>query len=232
MRKSFLVASVATLALGTAGIAYAQNPAPSINVTASASPSKAGTKKKPKGVQFKLNITNDQLSRTTADTIEITFPSTVKVSTKGLKQCTLGDQALLDNLSKCKKSFVGKGTANALLGPQNPTPGPLGFDIQPVIGKNEVLFVLSGAANAVLHGKISKNKMKITIVPELRQVGGVYTALKDIDVTLNSKKTSLISTVGCKSKKHTIGVKLHYVPNPTAPAADTASSTADIKCSK
>lgn len=231
MRKTYFVAGVATLALGTAGIAYAQNPAPSIDVTASTSPGKAGTKSKPKGVQFKLNIANDQLSRTTADTIEITFPSTVKVSTKGLKECTLGDQELLDNLDKCKSSFVGTGTANAVLGPQNPTPGPLAFDIQPVIGKNQVLFVLSGAANAVLHGKINKNKIKITIVPELRQVGGVFTALKDIDVTLNTKKTSLISTVGCKSKKHTVGVKLHYVPNGVAPAADTASSSADIKCS-
>ena len=59
MRKSFLVASVATLALGTAGIAYAQDTTPSIEATGSGSPSKAGTKSKPAAVNFKLDVKNN-----------------------------------------------------------------------------------------------------------------------------------------------------------------------------
>ncbi len=88
MRKSFLVAAVATLALGTAGVAIAQTPAPSIESTGSGSPSKAGTKSKPKAVNFKLDVKNNAAAKTTAKSIKITFPSTIKVSTKGLDQCT------------------------------------------------------------------------------------------------------------------------------------------------
>ena len=66
MRKSFIVASVATLALGTAGIAYAQDTTPSIEATGSGSPAKAGTKKKPKAVTFKLDVRNNAAAKTTA----------------------------------------------------------------------------------------------------------------------------------------------------------------------
>jgi hypothetical protein len=38
--------------------------------------------------------------------------------------------------------------------------------------------------------------------------------------------------VGCSSKKHKIGVKITYVPNPTPPATTTASDSSNAKCSK
>ena len=93
MRKSILVAGVAALAVSTAGVAYAQNPDPSITATASVSPTKAGTKSKPKSETLKLKVVNDPASKTTAKSIEIKFPSTLKMSTKGLDQCTKSDDA-------------------------------------------------------------------------------------------------------------------------------------------
>src|SRR5215207_3012667 len=84
LRKSFLVAGVAALTFGMTGVANAQNPAPTIDVTASASPSKAGTKSRPKSEKFKLDVQNDPLSKATASKITVTFPSTLKLSTSGL----------------------------------------------------------------------------------------------------------------------------------------------------
>ena len=234
MRKSFLVASVATLALGTAGIAYAQDTTPSIEATGSGSPSKAGTKSKPKAVNFKLDVKNNALAKTTAKSIKITFPKTIKVSTKGLDQCTISDDALILDRSKCKKAFAGKGKASANLNPFSTTPSPLNFDVQPIVGKNELLFLLSGAANAVLHGKIKGSSMTIVITPELQMPApSVYSALNELQATINKKKgkNALISSIGCKSKKHTIGVEVAYAANPNPPAAASAKDTFDIKCS-
>jgi hypothetical protein len=48
LRKSSLVALTAAFAVGVTGVAHAQNPAPTIDVTTKVSPTKAGTKSKPK----------------------------------------------------------------------------------------------------------------------------------------------------------------------------------------
>jgi hypothetical protein len=234
LRKSFLVATAATLALGTAGIAYAQDTAPSIEATGSGSPSKAGTKSKPKAVTFKLDVKNNAAAKTTAKSIKITFPSTIKVSTKGLDQCKISDDALIADRSKCKKAFAGKGKASANLNPFSTTPSPLSFDVQPLVGKNEILFLLSGSADAVLHGKIKGRTMTIEITPELQQpVPNVYSALNELGATIKKTKgkNSLISATGCKKKKHTVGVEVAYVGNPNPPAAASAKDSFDIKCS-
>jgi hypothetical protein len=234
LRKSLFVAGTATLALGLTGIAIAQTPAPSIESTASVSPTKAGTKSKPKAETLKLSVKNNVESKTTAEKITITFPSTLKISTKGLDQCTASDEELIANASVCSKAKAGKGTARAVLNPFAATPGPLQFNVVPYVGKNELLFLLSGSADAVLHGKISGKKMTIVITPQLQQpVPGVYSALNDLATTISKKKgkNSLITSTGCKSKKHTIGVSISYVGNPNPPAASSASKPADAKCS-
>jgi hypothetical protein len=234
LRKSFLVAGVATLALSGAGIAYAQDTAPSITATGSGSPSKAGTKSKPKAVNFKLDVKNNAAAKTTAASVKITFPKTIKVSTKGLDQCTKSDDDLIADPSVCKKSFAGSGKASANLNPFSTTPSPLTFKVQPIVGKNEILFVLSGSADAVLHGKIKGSSLTIAITPTLQQpVPGVYSALNELAASIKKTKgkNSLISSVGCKGKKHTIGVEVGYVPNPNPPAASSAKDSFDIKCS-
>ena len=50
-------------------------------------------------------------------------------------------------------------------------PGPLSSRSSPFVGKNEVLFLLSGSADAVLHGKISGKKMTIVITPAAAAAG-------------------------------------------------------------
>ncbi len=234
MRKSLLVAATAALAISITGVAQAQTAEPKIDVTASVSPSKAGTKSKPKSTKLTLAVKNDPASKTTAKSITISLPSTLKLSTKGLDQCTASDTALIDNVNVCKKSIAGKGAARALLNPFAASPAPLTFKVTPVIGKNELIFVLSGSANAVLHGKISGSKLTIAITPAQQQpVPNVYSALNDLSTSLSKIKgsNSLVTSVGCKSKKHKISVTVGYAPNPTAPAKPSASNTADAKCS-
>lgn len=236
MRKSFLVASVATLALGTAGIAYAQDATPSITGTGSGSPSKAGTKSKPKPLTFKLDVKNNQAAKTTAKSIKITFPKTIKVSTKGLNECKpANDDALISDPDKCKSSFAGSGKASANLNPFSTTPAPLSFGVQPIVGKNELMFLLSGAANTILHGKIKGQTMTIAITEDLQMPApSVYSALGGLSATIKNKKgkNALISSIGCNGGKHTIGVEVAYASNPNPPAASSAKDTFDIKCSK
>ncbi len=235
MRKSFLVAGVAAFTLGVTGVAQAQNPAPSIDATVKVSPSKAGTKKKPKNEKFELFVKNNTESKTTASGVEVTLPSTLKLSLKGLTQCKASDDDLLSDINVCKSSIAGKGEANALVNPFATSPAALKFTVTPVVGdKNELLFVLnSSIANAVLHGKIKGRKMTIAITDELQQPApGTFSALVDLKATLSKKKGKnyLFSSTGCKSKKHKVGVRVTYVPNPNPPAETSASDTAEAKC--
>ena len=66
MRKSLIVAGVAALALGTTGVAHRPDACSRHRATAQVSPTKAGTKSKPKAVKFKLAVMNNPASKTTA----------------------------------------------------------------------------------------------------------------------------------------------------------------------
>jgi len=235
-----MAAGAAAIALGAAGVAYAQNPAGSITGTASVSPTKAGTKSKPKNEKLTLKVTNDSASKTTASSIKITLPSTLKLSTKGLKQCTKSDDDILRQTpaKACKGSIAGSGSANAVVGPTQPNPVPLKFAVTPIVGKNQLLFYLAATSLAnkyVLHGKISGKSLTITITPDVQQpVPGLYSALVDLTSTLSVKKGKnyLISSTGCSGGMHKIPVTVGYVNNPTPPTATSASTTLEAKCSK
>jgi hypothetical protein len=237
LRKSFLVAGVAALTFGVTGVAQAQTPAPSITVTSSVSPSGAGTKSKPKNEKFKLKVVNNAESKTTASKIEVTLPSTLKLSTSGLTACKADEEALAQDVNECKSSIAGTGEANAVVNPFAATPAPLKFKVTPLVGNKELLFHLAqvgGPVRAVLHGKISGRKMTIEIPTFLQQpVTGTYSALQDLSTTLSKKKGSkyLFASTGCKSKAHKVGVKVSYVGNPNPPAATSASGSANAKCS-
>jgi len=234
LRKTFLVAGTATLALGVAGFAYAQTPEPKIEVTAGVSPSKAGTKSKPKAATFKLGVKNDPASKTTASKITIKLPSTIKLSTKGLTLCKASnDDIISSNNSVCKRSVAGKGTANAVILANGTN---VNFKVTPIVAKNKVLFFLTSnqvANKYIVPGTIKGKTMTITIGPEVQQpIPGLYAALVDINATLKMKKgkNSLFTTTGCKSKKHKVDVTVGYVPNPTPPSQTSAKASTDAKC--
>jgi hypothetical protein len=239
LRKSLIAAGAAVLTLSGAGVAYAQLAPPSIVVTPSISPSKAGTKHKPKAEKFTLLVSNNvNESKATASTIKITFPSTLKLSTKGLPQCTKSDDTLINQGTKvCKKSIAGTGTSHVILNPYA-SPTNVTFAVTPLVGKNQMLYYINAPAintTAVLHGKISGQHQTIVITPNLQQpVPGLYTAIVDLKTTLSLRKGkhSLITSSGCSGGKHKIGVTETFIPNPTPPAATSATASGSATCKK
>ena len=129
MRKSLAAVLAVPTALALATVAFAQNPAPSIDVTATVSPTKAGTKATPKSEKVNLTIINNKESKTSASKIEITFPKSLKLSTKGLKKCSV---STLNNQGKAAcpaAAKAGVGTAEALVNPSSANPAPLKFNV-------------------------------------------------------------------------------------------------------
>jgi hypothetical protein len=240
LRKYLIVALAAVLSIAVAAVAVAQGQ--DVESTTSVSPKKAGTKSKPKSVKITTFVKNN-VANTTASKIEIDFPKTVKISGKGLTHCPLGEFAKPGGQANCPaKSKAGSGVSHAVLGPQRT---PLNFDVTAYVGGNNlIVFYIVQQGNPsnskALQGKISKasgkfkQKLVITIPPELQQpVAGLYGALTDLRSTLSNKKGkhALISTVGCKKKKHVFGAKLTFAPNPAPPPKPTASGTSSAKCS-
>jgi hypothetical protein len=247
LRKTLIAAVAAFSVLAMATVAFAQNPAPVVTVTAKASPSKAGTKKKPKPESVNLVINNSEESKTSAKKIEITFPKTLKLNTTGLPSCSAAKLNAV-GATPCAKAKAGSGNAVANLNPDNPS--KLYFKSTPfVAGKNKLAFYLqqtngengpvndSGVQQA-LPATITKagtgQKITINIPANLQQPApGTFSALLKIvsNLGLKSGKHSLVTSVGCVKKTHKIGVKITYVPNPNPPATPTGSATANAKCS-
>jgi hypothetical protein len=249
LRKTLIAAIAALSVLAMAAVALAQNPAPVVNVTAKAGPKKAGTKKKPKSETIALHITNSEESKSSAKQIEITFPQTLKLSTKGLKTCSVSKLDATGPTTCPTKSRAGKGNAIANLNPDQPS--KLYFNVTTfVAGKNKLAFYLQqtttekgaiapdGVAQA-LPATIKKSgkgqKITIKIPANLQQPApGVFSALLEInnDLGLKDGKHALVTSVGCKSKKHKVGVAISYVPNPNPPAKSKVSSSGAAACSK
>jgi hypothetical protein len=239
LRKLLIVALAALTSIALASVAIAQSA--DVTSTASVTPSKTGSKSKPKAVKFKTFIKNN-VPNTTASTIDILVPKTVKVSGKGLTQCAVGEFAKPGGKANCPSaSKAGTGLSHAVVGPQR---AALDFNVSAYVGSDtSIIFYIEqigGSVTKALIGKISKSsgkfsqKISIGIPPDLQQPApGLYGALTDLKSSLYNKKGkhSLFSTVDCKSKKHTFGAKLTFVNNPAPPPKPSASGTTIAKCS-
>ncbi len=240
MRKYLIAALVAVLSLALAAVAIGQTTG-DVSATTKVSPSKSGTKKKPKATKVTTFVKNN-VPNTTASKIEIDFPKNVKISGKGLTQCKVSEFSKPGGKSNCnKKSLAGTGLANAVVGPER---APLVFDVTAYVGGNNlVIFYIEqrgGTVTKALQGKISsasgkfKQKLVITIPADLQQPApGLYAALVDLRSTLSNKKgkNSLVTSLGCSKKKHVFGAKLTFAPNPAPPPQSTATGESTAKCS-
>jgi hypothetical protein len=238
--RKYLIAVIAALAaLAMATVAVAQSG--DVSATTTVSPTKSGTKKKPKSIKITTFVKNN-VPGTTAAKIEIDFPKTVKISGKGLTACKLSAIQANGPTACPSKSKAGTGLSHAVVGPGRV---PLNFDVTAFVGgKNLVIFYIKqqgGTVSKALQGKISKGsrgfaqKLVITIPPDLQQPApGLYAALVDLKSTLKLKKGNhaLISSVGCKKGKHKFGAKLTFAPNPAQPPKPSATGTSTAKCKK
>ena len=237
MRKYLIAAMAVLTSLALASVAVAQ--IADVEAKTTVSPTKSGTKKKPKNIKVTTFVKNN-VPNTTAAKIEIDFPSTVKISGKGLTKCSLSAIQAQGPGACPAKSKAGTGISHAVVGPGRV---PLNFDVTAYVGGNNlIIFYIkqqNGTVTKALQGKISsasgkfKQKLVITIPGDLQQPApGLYAALVDLKSTLQLKKGKnyLVSSTGCKKKKHTFGAKLTFAPNPAAPPKPTASGTSTAKC--
>ena len=239
MRKYLIAVIAALAALAMATVAVAQSG--DVTAATTVSPTKSGTKKKPRSIKVTTFVKNN-IEGTSASKIEIDFPKTVKISGKGLTSCKLSKIQANGPKACPSKSKAGTGLTHAVVGPDRI---PLNFDVTAFVGgKNLVIFYIKqqgGTVSKALSGKISKGsggfgqKLVITIPPDLQQPApGLYAALVDLKSTLQLKKgkNALISSVGCKNKKHKFGAKLTFAPNPNQPPKPSASGTSTATCKK
>ena len=240
MRKYLIAALAAVLSIALASIALAQNAGP--DVTAKVTPTKAGTKKKPKNSTLKLFVKNNQTDAT-VDTITVSLGKKIKLSGKGFKYCTANTLNTQGSSACPAGSKAGGGTAHAVVGPGH---APVSFTVDAFVGsKNTIIFYTQqespGTIRKGLVGKVSKasgkygSKITIKIDDDLQQPApSVFSGLVDLQTTIKAKKGKhyLVSTTGCEKKKHNVAVKFSFKPNTTFPATGSAQGTTTSSCKK
>jgi len=241
LRKVFLVAAAATTTLAFASTSVAQAPAEG-TFKASATPSKAGTKKKPKNVKlsFSTEVTTPNAS---AGTIQIKLPKQLKLSGKGFKRCN-ADDLVAFGVSACESAKAGpKGLANALVGPaSSPTKTPLVLDVYPFVENDStIMFYLDqqgGEYANVVHGKITNGGSTITIeLPiDVRQpVPQLDASLVSIAQTFSGTRKGkyIVSSTGCANKKWKIGANITFSQRADlTPPPGTMSKSTTVRCKK
>jgi hypothetical protein len=241
LRKYLIVAIAAMLSIAVAAVAVAQDPSTAPDVTAKITPTKAGTKKKPKNATLKLFVKNNQ-TEATVDTITVNLGKNIKLSGKGFKYCTAETLNSQGSVACPSGSKAGSGTAHAVVGPGH---APVSFTVDAYVGsKTSIIFYtqqVGGIIRKGLVGKVSKasgkygSKIVITIDDDLQQPApNVFSSLVDLRTTISAKKGKhyLVSTTGCKSKKHNVGVKFTFNPNATFPASGSISGDSSTSCKK
>jgi hypothetical protein len=127
-----------------------------------------------------------------------------------------------------------------------PGRAPVSFTVDAFVGsKNTIIFYTQQAAPGTIRkglvGKVSRasgkygSKIVIKIDDDLQQPApSVFSGLVDLQTTLKAKrgKNYLISSTGCKSKAHNVGVKFTFAPNATFPATGSVSGETKAPCKK
>ena len=178
MRKYLIAALVAVLSIAVAAVAVAQTASTEPDVDVSLTPSKAGTKKKPKNSTLKLFVKNNRTDAT-VDTITVNVGKNVKLNGKGFKYCTAADAERPGQDAPARPARkAGKGTANAVVGPGR---APLKFTVDAYVGsKSSIIFYVQqvgGTVRKALTGKVSRasgkfgSKIVIKIDEDLQQPG-------------------------------------------------------------
>ena len=200
MRKTLCLALAAVLSLSLVATALAQrgDPANTTNkLTVKVSPSKSGTSKKPKAVNFTLGITggtkNGQGQPASSTSLNTTLPSGLKINTKAWaskNRCDLAKMRAQKSPASCPKaSKVGAGTSIAKAGSLTETIKVTAY----VIKNGNVGFYLDGTPvklGKTLEGKVVKGGRGLNVVidPDVYQpVPGLFTGITKLEVKFTGK---------------------------------------------
>jgi hypothetical protein len=236
MRKLTLTAAAAVTAIGAVGVAQAVTPTTAIK--ASVSPTKKGTKKKPKNVKLNVELITQPAPGDPAFATRSTvvhFDKNIKFDGKHLKSCSQS-QVQTDETKCPKGSRVGSGTAtgSALGLTENLTVtaynGPGGTKIELLVDGQTPLQI-----HQVIEGKLQSDSGKygkklVVAIPEALQqpAPGAYATLTDFKTSVKgtgSKKRPFVGLAGCTKKK------LNYESDFVFTDGTTSTATATSKCS-
>jgi hypothetical protein len=236
MRKLTLTAAAAVTAIGAVGVAQAVTPTTAIK--ASVSPTKKGTKKKPKNVKLNVELITQPAPGDPAFATRSTvvhFDKNIKFDGKHLKSCSQS-QVQTDETKCPKGSRVGSGTAtgSALGLTENLTVtaynGPRGTKIELLVDGQTPLQI-----HQVIEGKLQSDSGKygkklVVAIPEALQqpAPGAYATLTDFKTSVKgtgSKKRPFVGLAGCTKKR------LNYKSDFVFTDGTTSTATATSKCS-
>jgi hypothetical protein len=246
LRKILIAALAALTALAAVAVASAQEQqAPGAEMTISVSPSKVGTKKKPKPAKISLEIDNADSSQT-ADGLRIFHAKQIAVSTTGLKKCSAAKLEEQGKSACPAASRLGRGTADAVAGVNTPAPAELKFNVTAfLLGTNKLGFYLEqqgGEIRVLAKGTFKKasgqyGRVLDVDIPQLAREfpDGVYNGLDRLETTLYKKigRNSLYKTTGCTSAR-TLPFKaeISFQSNPGPPKASEVEALAAADCRK
>ena len=223
MRKLTLMA-VAAAVTALCVVSIAQAVTPTTAMKASVSPTKKGTKTKPKNVKLNVELITqpkaDEPAFAASSTV-VHFDKNLKFGGKYLKSCSSA-QVQADDTKCSKGSKVGSGSAtgSALGLTENLTVtaynGP---------GGNKLELLVDGATplqiHSVIEGILSSDsapygkKLSVHVPDNLQQPApGAYATLVQFDTTINrvlgKKKKPYVGINSCKTKKMAFAVDYKY----------------------
>jgi hypothetical protein len=235
--KKLAIMVTSALALGAVGVGVSSAVDPDLTITATVSPSKHGTKKKPKKtklvVKLKTTPKAGEPAFAASDTI-VHLGKELKFNGKALKTCSAAKVQADD--TKCPKgSKVGKGVAAgvALGATENLTVtaynGPGGNKLELLVDGSTPLPI-----HEVIEGVLQKdtglygNKLVVKIPDHLQQPApGAYATLIQFDTTINAvtgkKKVPYVGIASCKTKSIAFGVDYIYQPDGSTKSATTTA---------
>jgi len=223
--KKLAIAVTGALALAGIGAGVSSAINPDITIKPSVSPSKHGTKKKPRKAKLvvKLSTTpnpNEAASPVTLSVVHL--PSELVFHGKALKSCTA--TMVAQNNTACPKgSKVGSGLAKGNV--RNVAGEDLTVTAYNGPGGKKLELLLDSGNGAVqihqvIEGVLSSdkapygNKLTVPIPQSLQEIAGAKIELLEFDTTINAvtgaHKKPYVGIAKCKDKKVSFGVDYTY----------------------
>jgi hypothetical protein len=218
------------------------NPSNTVLTTkVSVSPSKAGTKSKPKGVKLTFNVhweTNADVDKPVVQTADVLFPKGSLYNGAKYKKCA---QSVMErgSVSECPaQSIMGTGTGVAYADTVLTSP-----EITVVNGGGNKVFlftVLTHPARVAkpVPGTITKQsgkwayKLHLVVPPSLQTVAGTPIALRDIKITAGGKSYAKdwLATTGCSGGKWPFSLTTGFAPDDAGTTGGSATYEGTTPC--
>lgn len=247
MRKRNLAiptAAIAALSFAAVAPAVAQTPASETTISGSAkvSPSKAGTKKKPKSVGLNVNMKwsttgADGENKPVVDKVVIDFPKGSLYNGGKVAKCTAVQLQRKTPKQACPKAIMGDGSGSAWA--DTAEAGPK-FTL--VNGGAKQVFLYTtlqnpAAVSAAVPGSVVKRaggyRLTLVVPQSLKEVASTPISLRSVNVKTNAaaKKAGWLQTTSCpKSKKWDFKVQ-SFQDSSFQPATGVATFSSSVKCS-